>query len=86
MKTMSKIIFWLALAMSILIVGMGFSCAYEIRGYFAVGGELFFILLPIMLVWGKFERMTKNIRCKNRIIARLKEENKFLREERKEVK
>jgi hypothetical protein len=86
LTTIRKAVFWGLLMGSIMLVGVSFEYAYAYRGNWGLGGEIFTIVPAMLLVWGKVERMLKAIRGKNIEISRLKEENKFLREERKEVR
>lgn len=86
LATIRKAVFWGLLMGSIMLVGVSFEYAYAYRGHWGLGGEIFTIVPAMFLVWGKVERMLKAIRGKNIEISRLKEENKFLREERKEVR
>lgn len=86
MKILQKTTFWILLILSIYFVGFCFSYANSLRHSLWVGGEIFTIAIPMWLVWVKVERLKKALRKKKIENSRLKEENDFLRKERKEVK
>ena len=70
---MKKFAFYVLLSLSLLVVCCAFDYADAVRGYNATGGEVFTIILPLMVIWSKMETMSHNIQ-------RLKQYNKALQE------
>lgn len=68
---MKNLWFYLSLILSIILVIASFKYAQEFRGYDAIGGEIFMLILPMLLVY-------KKIAYQERIIKRLKQYNKEL--------
>ena len=50
MKRIKSFLFYASLFLSILLVGLSFQSAFIMRGNLCYGGELFTIILPIILV------------------------------------
>ena len=53
--------FWfgVVLTASILVVVWSFRCADILRGYDAIGGEVFTIALPVFIVWNKLSEQER---------------------------
>lgn len=51
MKDLEGFWFFLALCMSMLVVVLSFMLAYTERGYLALGGEVFMLALPLIVVF-----------------------------------
>ena len=72
MKKLDNFWFGIILILSISAVIWCFSYADNCRGYNSIGGEVFTIALPILVVWKKISEM-------GRKIQRLKKYNKLLK-------
>ena len=70
---MKNLWFYLSLILSIILVIASFKYAQEVRGYDALGGEVFTLILPMLLVYNKIayrERRIKILKQYNKELAR----------------
>ena len=80
MKRIKDVLFGVMFTISVLFVAVVFVSAYSSRGYMALGGEVFTIALPTVLMYLKLESkereitiMSSVIRAQTKIIQNLEE-------------
>jgi hypothetical protein len=68
--------FWFGVAFtfSICLTIYVFQYAYAVRGYNAIGSEVFMLALPLMIVFNKINKLQEKLNRKSRYIKQLEKQ------------